>query len=402
MTRRSAIALITCVALLTVLGFIMLMSTGGFSQESAHDEWVGMKRQAVWLGVGFIGCAIMARLDYHRLQRWAWPIFWICVGLLILCFIPGIGHSRGGASRWINIAGFKGQPSELARLGVIIALAAWCAQFRGRRGSLMWGFALPLAVVSLPIGLIAAEVDLGTAFLLTTVSVAVLFIGGTRWLYIAAIVTAGAGLLYAVVSMGESNTFVGMGESITFKNRAARITAFLHLEDPQFAKEFPEIAELNGQQTQGIYALGSGGPIGKGLGDGVQKQHYLPLCHTDFIFPVIGEELGIAATLGTILLILGVAFSGLLIATHAPDRFGKLLGTGLVLLIVVQALINIGVATGCLPNKGMPLPFVSYGGSNLCCCLLSIGILLNIYRQGRPVMLASDPLLGRPKLTPAV
>lgn len=393
MTRRSAIALITCVALLTVLGFIMLMSTGGFSQESAHDEWAGMKRQAVWLGVGFIGCAVMARLDYHRLQRWAWPIFWVCVGVLILCFIPGIGHSRGGASRWINIAGFKGQPSELARIGVLIALAAWCAQFRDRRQSLLWGFALPLAVMCLPIGLIAIEVDLGTAGLLFIVSAAVLFIAGTRWIYILAMITAGAGIMYGVIFVGDSKTSV---------NRRARIVAFLHLEDAPFAKDFPEIAELNEQQTQGIYALGSGGPVGKGLGDGVQKQHYLPLCHTDFIFPVIGEELGIAATLGTVLLVLGIAFSGLLIAAHAPDRFGKLLGTGLVLLIVVQALINMGVATGCLPNKGLPLPFVSYGGSNLCCCLLSIGILLNIYRQGRPVVLASDPFLGRPKLTPAV
>ena len=371
----------------------MLMSTGGFSQESGDDEWFGMKRQAVWFGVGILGCGVMARFDYHLLQRWAVPVFWICVGLLLLCFIPGIGHSRGGASRWINIGGFRGQPSEIARVGVIVALAAWCARYRDRRQSFLWGFTLPLAVMCVPIALIALEVDLGTAGLLFIVSAAVLFIAGTRWVYILAMILAGAGIMYGVIFMGESKTS---------NNRRARIVAFLHLEDSQFAKQFPDIAELNEQQTQGIYALGSGGPAGKGLGDGVQKQHYLPLCHTDFIFPVMGEELGIAATLGTILLVLGVALSGLLIAMHAPDRFGKLLGTGLVLLMVVQALINIGVATGCLPNKGMPLPFVSYGGSNLCCCLLSIGILLNIYRQGRPAVLASDPFLGQPKLTPAV
>lgn len=393
MTRRSAIALITCVALLTVLGFIMLMSTGGFSQESAHDEWAGMKRQALWLVVGLIGCTVMARLDYHRMQRWALPIFVVCVGLLILCFIPGIGHARGGASRWINFAGIRGQPSEIARIGVLIALAAWCARYRDRRQSFVCGFALPLAIMALPIGLIAAEVDIGTACLLFIVSAAVLFLAGTRWIYIAAMIVLGAGIMYGVIFTGTSTTSI---------NRKARITAFLHLEDPRFVKEFPEIAALNEQQEHGLYALGSGGPLGKGLGDGVEKQHYLPLCHTDFIFPVIGEELGIAATLGTILLVLGVAFSGLLIAAHAPDRFGKLLGTGLILLIVVQALINIGVTTGCLPNKGMPLPFVSYGGSNLCCCLLSIGILLNIYRQGRPISLATDPFLGQPKLTPAM
>ena len=393
MTRRSAIALISCVALLTVLGFIMLMSTGGFSQESGDDEWFGMKRQGVWLGVGFIGCAVMARLDYRVLQRWAVPLFWVSVALLLLCFMPGVGHARGGASRWINLGGIKGQPSEIARIGVMIALAAWCARFRDKRQSFVWGFSLPLAVMSLPIGLIAMEVDLGTAGLLFIVCAAVLFIAGTRTVYILAMILAGAGIMYGVIFVGDSKTSI---------NRRARIMAFMHLEDPQFAKQFPEVAELNDQQTQGIYALGSGGPLGKGLGDGVQKQHYLPLCHTDFIFPVIGEELGVAATLGTVLLVLGIAFSGLLIAAHAPDRFGKLLGTGLVLLIVVQALINIGVATGCLPNKGMPLPFVSYGGSNLCCCLISVGILLNIYRLGRPVALASDPFLGRPKLTPAV
>lgn len=382
--------------LLTVLGFVMLMSTGGFSQESAHDEWAGLRRQAIWLAAGVAGCTIMTMLDYHRLQRWAWPVFWVCVVLLLLCFAPGIGHSKNGANRWIAVPGVRsltGQPSEIARLGVVIALSAWCARFRDRRQSFLWGFALPLGVMALPIGLIAAEVDLGTACLLFIVCAAVLFIGGTRWIYVTAMVLAGAGILLTGIQTGDSKTA---------KNRAARITAFMHLEDEAFAKANPDIAELNNQQRQGIYALGSGGPLGRGVGEGRQKQHYLPLCHTDFVFPVIGEELGIAATLSTIILVLGVAFSGLLIASHAPDRFGKLLGTGLVLLIVVQALINIGVATGCLPNKGMPLPFVSYGGSNLCCCLISVGILLNIYRQGRPATLARDLVLGQPKLTPAM
>ncbi len=393
MARRSAFCLIACVALLTALGFVMLMSTGGFSQESALDEWFGLKRQAVWLVVGLAAATVMALVDYHHLQRWAWPVFWICVVLLALCFVPGIAHARGGASRWINLGGFKGQPSEIARIGVIVALAAWCSRHRDRRASFLWGFTFPLAIMALPIGLIAMEVDLGTAVLLFIVCAAVLFIGGARWVYVVTMVAAGAAILFMGIKMGESKTA---------KNRFARITAFLHLDDETFAKNFPEIDELNNQQKQGIYALGSGGVVGVGLGDGRQKQHYLPLCHTDFIFPVIGEELGLLATLGTVLLVLGTAFSGFLIAAHAPDRFGKLLGTGLVLLIVVQALINIGVTTGCLPNKGMPLPFVSYGGSNLCCCLITVGILLNIYRQGRPVILDRDPVLGQPKLTPAV
>ena len=393
MARRSAIVLISCVTLLIALGFVMLMSTGGFSVESADDEWAGLKRQAVWLGVGLFACWAMMRLDYHRLQRWAWPVFWICCGVLVLCFVPHVGVSKNGAARWIKIAGMQGQPSEFARIGVIVALAAWCARHREKRASLTWGFIYPLLVMAIPIGLIAAEVDLGTAVLLFIVCAAVLFLGGTRWIYIAAMVVAGATLLYAGIFMGDSKTA---------KNRQARITAFLHLEDEQFAKDFPEVAELNEQQKQGLYALGSGGVTGRGVGDGRQKQHYLPLCHTDFIFPVIGEELGALATLSVIALILGIAFSGLLIAVHAPDRFGKLLGCGLVLLTVVQAMINISVTSGCMPNKGMPLPFVSYGGSNLCCALITVGVLLNIYRQGRPAILASDPVLSSPKLSPAV
>lgn len=143
-----------------------------------------------------------------------------------------------------------------------------------------------------------------------------------------------------------------MGESRTALNRKARITAFLHLEDPAFAKQYPEIDELNNQQRQGIYALGSGGAAGKGLGDGVQKQHYLPLCHTDFRVPGHSwDSESSRGSPGTVVLILGFAFSGFLIAAHARSRFGKLLGVGLVLLVVVQAMINIGVATGCLPNR---------------------------------------------------
>jgi cell division protein FtsW len=393
MARRTAFFLIACSTLLMALGFVMLMSTGGFSAESARDEWTGLRRQAAWLAVGLVACWVMMKVDYRHLQRIAWPLFWLACALLVLCFVPHVGVTRNGASRWINIAGAQGQPSEIARIAIVIALAAWCARHRDRRASLTWGFIYPLGLMAIPIGLIAAEVDFGSAVLIFTVCAAVLYLAGTRAIYIGAMVAAGAALLYAGIFLGDSKTA---------KNRQARITAFVHLEDPQFARDFPEIDELNVQQREGIYALGTGGITGRGVGDGRQKQHYLPMCHTDFIFPVIGEELGVVATLGVIVLTLGIAFSGLLIAVHAPDRFGKLLGCGLVLLLVVQALINMAVSTGCLPNKGMPLPFVSYGGSNLCCALISIGILLNIYRQGRPAILASDPVLASPKLSPAV
>lgn len=396
MARRSAFTFMACVVLLIALGFIMLMSTGGYSKESANDEWAGMRKQAMWLGIGLASCWFMASFDYRRLQRWAWPVFWLAVVLLALCYVPGIGVEVNGAKRWIAVPGIKaaqGQPSEFGRLAVIIAMAAWCAKYRDQRKEFLKGFVLPLCVVALPIGLIAGEVDLGTTCLLFMVCASMLFIGGTRVAYLAGMMVIGAAVFFAAINFGEGRQMA---------NRKARITAFMHLGDEEFAKKFPEIADLNNQQNQGILALGSGGPLGRGVGEGRQKQHYLPLCHTDFIFPVIGEELGVGATLGTIMIVVCMALSGLLIAAHAPDRFGKLLGTGLVLLIVYQALINIGVTTGCLPNKGMPLPFVSYGGSNLLGCLMAVGMLLNIYRHGRPAVLASDPVLGAPKLTPAV
>ena len=392
MSRRAPFFLVACVLLLTGLGFVMLMSTGGYSMESARDEWAGLKRQAVWLAVGLAGAMVTMHVDYHRWQKLALPIFIGGVVLLALCFVPGIAHSKNGASRWIGVSPLIFQPSELARIGTLVALAAWCARHRDERRTLLKGFLLPLVLLALPVGLIALEVDLGSASLLFGAGAVVLYLAGARLVYMAGMVLLGAGLLYGAISL--------------IPNRTARVTAFVHLweegEAGRSQRMDPAVAQLNHQQEQALIAFGAGGLGGMGLGDGRQKQHYLPLCHTDFIFPVVGEELGLGATLGTVLLFLGVAFSGLLVAAQAPDRFGKLLGAGIVLMLVYQALINMAVTTACLPNKGMPLPFISYGGSNLSCCLAAVGILLNIFRQSRPIVEQSDPVLSRPKLTPAL
>ena len=391
MSRGSAYVLVISVLLLTALGFVMLLSTAPYSQEGQLDGMSGVRRQGLWLVMGLVAAGALSMTDYHLLQKWAGPIFWISLVLLVCCFIPMIGVKAGGASRWIRIPGlgFTGQPSELAKIATVIALAAWCSRFRDRRTDFLRGFVYPLVMVALPVGLIAAEVDLGTASLIFLSCTCMLFIAGTRLVYVSLLMVLGGSLLWGAIEL--------------IPNRMARITAFLHLNDPDAdkLKLKAEIVNLNHQQTQALIALGSGGLTGQGIGESRQKLYYLPLPHTDSVFAIVGEELGLAGTSFVIILFLGAALSGIVIALHAPDRFGKILGFGLMCLILGQAAINIGVTTGCLPNKGMPLPFISYGGSNLFSCLVACGIVLNIYLQAREAATVSVPLLCREKLTPA-
>lgn len=375
MSRALASILVISVLLLIALGFVMLQSTGAYSLEGQADAMASVRRQGMWFAGGLVMAGILAFTDYQYLRRFAWPAFWVMVIFLALCYVPGIGVGKGGAHRWIGVRipglGYaQAQPSELAKITTIIALAAWCARFRDRRASFLWGFIYPLGIVALPVGLIAGEVDLGTASLIFLACTGMVFLAGTRLVYVIGLVLIGGGLLAGAIKL--------------IPNRLARITAFTHLNDPDAAKTLPsEIKDLNYQQDQAIIALGSGGLDGQGLGESRQKLYYLPLPHTDSVFAIVGEELGLMATLGVIFLFSAAGLSGYSIALQAPDRFGKLLGFGVMSLIVGQSAINIGVTTGCLPNKGMPLPFISYGGSNLFSCLIAVGIVLNIHRQAR-------------------
>jgi cell division protein FtsW len=425
MGRGIAYILVISFLLLTALGFVMLLSTAPYSQEGQLDAFAGVRRQGLWLLLGLVAAGVLAATDYHRLNAAVGPIFWVSVTLLVLCLLPGVGVKVGGASRWIGlripgVGSFTGQPSELAKLSTVIALAAWCARFRDRRREFWGGFVLPLGMVAVPVALIAVEVDLGTASLIFLVCTAMLYIAGTRTIYILGLIVIGGGLLAGAIHL--------------IPNRTARITAFLYLNEPtepaaggagaalggaaeptvldrltgflnldlSDPKLRDEIKDMNLQQTQAMIALGSGGLTGQGLGESRQKMYYLPLPHTDSVFAIVGEEGGLVATLGVILLFLLGGLSGVAIALHAPDRFGKLLGFGLMALILGQAAINMGVTTGCLPNKGMPLPFISYGGSNLFSCLAALGVVLNIHRQAREAAAVPQALLQRPKLTPAV
>ncbi|CAN5378033.1 putative lipid II flippase FtsW [soil metagenome] len=379
MAPKSAFLLVFSVIFLVALGMVMLLSTSAFSVDHAGDVYYDVKRQAAWLVVAVLACATIAALDYHWLAKGAKVWYVLAVLILVACFIPGIGREVNGASRWIGFGAFRFQPSELAKLAGVVCLAAWYARYADESRHLVRGFVIPLALAGLLVLLIGLEVDLGTAALLGAVSLGIMYVAGAHGGAMLAAVAGGAAALGAVIFL--------------IPNRLGRLLAFLDLEAHQGGFGY--------QQWHGLLAFGTGGIGGLGLGSGRQKMLYLPFAHTDFIFPMVGEELGLPFTLLVVFFFVVLLVAGCVIALHAPDRFGKLLAAGIVLMITLQAVLNIGVTTAVLPNKGLPLPFVSYGGSNLLCCFLGVGILLNIYRQG--IYLKDDhrhPKILRSKLTP--
>ena len=357
--RTSVYLLVVAVIGLIALGLVMLSSTSAYAPESHGNAMFLLKRQIVWLGAGLLVCAVAASLDYHFWQKTWWIWFGISVLLLICCFVPGIGHRINGSARWIRLAGFSFQPSEFAKFAAIITLAWWFARDEKNADTFLGGFLTPLAGAGVLMALIAPEVDIGTTALIGGTTIVMMFIAGTRLRYLVPMAVAGfAGLALAIHEMPE---------------RTGRFLAFLYPE------KYPADAY---QTVQGLIALGSGGVEGLGLGNGRQKMAYLPFAHTDFIFPVIGEELGLRCTLLVVFTYIVIFLSSAVIAMRARDRFGVLLGFGIMIIISLQSAVNIGVTTSLLPNKGLPLPFISYGGSNLVFCLLCVGILINIYRHG--------------------
>ncbi|TMP94632.1 MAG: putative lipid II flippase FtsW [Verrucomicrobia bacterium] len=360
MHRKSAYILFLAVLGLLVIGIVMLFSTSAFARDSHGDIYFFIRRQAIWFGIGLVVCTFAALVDYHFWQRTWWLWFAFALVALALCYFPHIGMRINGSRRWVGLGPVTFQPSELAKVAAIFFLAAWFTRHEEAGSNLLSGFVLPLAIVGLLAGLILGEVDLGTTALLGTTAFVVMFVAGAN------------PLLLGVTSLAALGAILIVATQIS--ERLGRLSAFLH---PQ---NFKEDAGL--QQMQALIAWGSGGMEGLGLGNGRQKMLYLPYAHTDFIFPIIGEELGLRVSLLVVFLFVVIIVCGIMIALHSKDRFGLLLGCGVVSLLALQAAMNIGVTTSLLPNKGLPLPFISYGGSNLVACMFGIGLLLNIYRQG--------------------
>ena len=360
MHRKSAYFLFLAVLGMLVIGIVMLFSTSAFAKDSHGDMYFFVKRQAVWLAVGLVVCAVAAIVDYHFWLRTWWIWFGLALVTLAFCFVPHFGMRINGSRRWVSLGLATFQPSEIAKVAVIFFLAAWFASREKESSRLLQGFVIPFAIVCAALVLIVTEVDLGTTALIGATMFVVMFVAGTHPALLGLLSLCGlGGILFVATHMSE---------------RMGRLAAFM---DPE---RFKDDAGL--QQMQALIAWGSGGMEGLGLGNGRQKMLYLPYAHTDFIFPMIGEELGLRMSLLVVFLFVVIIVCGLMIALHAKDRAGLLLGSGIVSLLGLQAAVNIGVTTSLLPNKGLPLPFVSYGGSNLAACLFGVGLLLNIYRQG--------------------
>jgi cell division protein FtsW len=359
--RTAATVLILCVGALITLGMVVLYSS---SMMIAGSHLV--MKQLTWCGAGLVAGLAAAMIDYRWLKRAALPLFIVSVVLLVLVLIPGIGESRGGARRWFDLKVASFQPSEFAKIALVIFLAAYADARPLRMRSAWQGVFVPGCCIVLVMGLILMEPDYGTTILLGAVSAALLLVAGVRWRHFIVPVVLAVGLLALAISQN----------SVRRERVRAHVEALLHPEAAEKDRE-----GLNYQALQSVSALGAGGWAGVGLGNGRQKHGYVPEHHTDFIFAMIGEELGFIATIGVVLAYLCVVLTGTAIAWNAADTFGILLGSGLTFLIGLQAFINVGVVTMVLPNKGIALPFISYGGSNLLMMMAGVGLILSVARH---------------------
>ncbi len=350
---------------LVVGGFFIFSSAslGVLARDEVKFSNVATNQIFFGLFLGSIMCILMARIDYHVWQKTAFYIFIGSMILTLLVFIPGIGMSHGGATRWINLGFITFQPSELLKIAFIAYFAAWLASTKNKVSTFRWGL-LPFIIFSGILGLILlAQPDTDTYAVIIFAALAMFLAAGASWKHIAAILIVGVGILAA---LAFTRPYV-MQRIQVLLNPAAN-------------------SQTSGYQIQqSMIAVGSGEVWGRGFGQSIQKFHYLPEPIGDSVFAVAAEEFGFVGAMIIITLFAMFTLEGLKIASHAPDNFGRLLTLGIVILIMSQALVNIGGMIGILPLTGIPLPFVSHGGTALFITLLETGIVMNISRQGRKV-----------------
>ena len=358
--------LLLVTVLLVAAGLVMVLSA---SQARAlldsGDPLYYFKRQAIAAGLGIAAMVALMRLDYHRLRRLALPL--VAATALLLLLVPVAGVEANGARRWFALGPVVIQPTELAKLPIALFFAHWCVKRGARLRELADGFVPFTLLVFAALGLVMLERDLGTTLVMAALVLsACLAAGGRKW-HLIVLVLALAGLAVAVVVLEPY--------------RFARLAVFTNPFGDQLGAGF--------QSTQALYALGSGGFFGVGLGHSVQKFLWLPESHTDFIFAIIGEETGLAGTTTVLSAFLFFAVRGYRAALRAPDRLGLVLAAAITTWVSFQALVNMATVTDTLPITGVPLPLISYGGSSVATSLAAIGVLLNIASQGAP-----QPLLG--------
>jgi cell division protein FtsW len=348
--------LLLSVAALLALGMVMLYSSS-MADRGTHY----LLMQIIWAAIGLVGLLSAGSMDYRLLKKFAWVLYALAFVLLALVLVPHIGVMIKGARRWFSLGRISFQPSELGKIALIAAVAWYGDRYQRQISDWRKGVVFPAIFIVPMLLLIFREPDRGTTILLAAVTAMMLVVAGVKWRYIALPSFIGAGLLALSLSFDQMRT--------------KRIFAWLYLDEHKM--------DIGYQAYQAKLAFGAGGWTGLGLGDSREKLGFLPEHNTDFILPIVGEELGLIATLLVVLAFLLIVICGSYISFRASDTFGMLLGSGITFLIGLQAFINIGVVTSVLPNKGLALPFISYGGSNLLMMMCAVGLLVSIARRAR-------------------
>jgi cell division protein FtsW len=360
---------------LTSLGLTMVfISSHVMAQSHYHDPYFFIKRQGLYALAGLAVLFAARVINYRRYQAIVYPVLFLSLITLLLVFVPGMGSKVRGAARWLRLGPVTLQPSEFAKLAMVLFLAYSLARKQDKIKYFSIGFMPHMVVAGVFIALIAKEPDFGTAMTLAALVFVMLLVGGVRLAYIMGAFCGAAGLATMMV--------------LRDPKKFNRILSFL---DPWKYGQ-----DVGYQLKQSLLAIGSGGLFGLGPGQSRAKLFYLPDAHTDFILAIFSEELGFIGVLFILALFLILVYRGILLSLRAPDAFGSYLALGLTLLIGLQAGINIGVVTGLFPTKGLSLPFLSYGGSSLLATLAAVGILLNISSQIKRPKIAPVQRPGKP------
>lgn len=351
-----AAVIVVCVIALTILGLTILFSA---SASFKQGPYFYLNKQLIGVGLATGLAFVVSRVDLESLRQHTWVIGGVSLVLLVLVLVPHLGITVKGSRRWLGFGSLRLQVSEFAKLAMVFCLAHYLAINQTKIHELKRGYLYPLAIIGGYAGLIILEPDFGTAALALSIGVILLFLAGAQWKYILPTVAAAA-LAFAVLVIHNPN-------------RLRRFVAFLDVEGNKSAGTY--------QLYQSLAAFAAGGTNGAGLGQGRQQINFLPEAHTDFIFAVVGEELGLWFTIGVVAVFVVIFIAGLIHLRRAPNLFQFLLVTGCLLLVCMQAIVNLGVVTGIFPTKGMSLPFISAGLSNLLLMGLLVGIIVNTQRS---------------------
>jgi cell division protein FtsW len=348
---------------LMILGLIMILSASSVTSFATYgSSFRYFQKQLIWAGLGIVAFFVFSRIDYRRLRGVGYVAVIVTALLLLAVLVPGVGITAGGSSRWLGVGALSFQPSEVAKLALVLFAADVLSRKEERTLKGFLHAMIPIVpITGLLALLIMLQPDLGTTVLVGFIAIGVMFVAGTPLLYLLPVICAGTGL--------------ATGAALLKPYMRARLLVFMHPWADPLGRGY--------QTIQALIAMGSGGWVGVGLGASRQKWAYVPNAHTDFIYAILGEEMGLLGTAVVLGMFALLTYLGIKIARRAPDRFGMLVASGITIWVALQALINMGAVSGALPVTGVPLPLVSFGGSSLVITLVGMGILTNIAIQSR-------------------